>query len=352
MIRWNRQFTELIRRSRAGYWGNWGLAMHVRPGAVGIVDPASGDFQLVHPSLPQVQIRHDRMSGAWKLLSEHVSRQELAVDVSGEAETGAGVRAEGGLEVRWSMGRAGAIASEFSLREQAVIADLTQIRNQFRWLAEQAARVGFGRNGAIHQGFGVVTAAIYANSGLNVGSQSENAEFAIAGRAGAVREMLGGVAGNGSYSSVRRVRNVDRQVWPAQPNSRSRDAVPIAYAFASFDGELLIPNWQRRLGALELVFRNGAGGTYRVEIEVGWQVGRQPRTVQRVAVSGAMTRTVGNIPLAARDLRVSARFVASGSSPIVREWADPLRQWSNGRRHIDLGGRWPGRISLQVREED
>ncbi|MBX9403602.1 hypothetical protein K4L06_20020 [Lysobacter sp. BMK333-48F3] len=352
MIRWNRQFTELIRRNRAGYWGNWGLAMHVRPGAVGIVDPATGDFRLVHPSLPGVEIRRDRMPGSWKLLSEHVSRQEGAVDVSAEADDGTGTRGEGGLEVRWAMGRAGAIASEFSLREQAVIADLTRIPAQFRWLAEQAARVGHGRNGAIHQGFGVVTSAIYANSGLNVGSQSENAEFSIAGRASAVREMLGGVAGNGSFSSMRRVRNVDRQVWPARANTRPGEAVPIAYSFASFDGDLFLPNWQRRLGALELEFRNPAGGTFRVQIEVSWQVGNRARTVQRVGVNGGMTRTIGNIPLAARDLRMSARFVGSGSPPIERRWADPLRQWGNGRRRIELRGVWPGRISLRVEEED
>lgn len=45
--KWNRTFSELIRRSRPAYWGNWALNSQIRPGAVGFVDPESGDFKSV-----------------------------------------------------------------------------------------------------------------------------------------------------------------------------------------------------------------------------------------------------------------------------------------------------------------
>lgn len=55
-IKWNRLYTDLLRGSRSTLWGNWALNPVIKPGAVGIIDPCSGDFTLVSEALPTVDI--------------------------------------------------------------------------------------------------------------------------------------------------------------------------------------------------------------------------------------------------------------------------------------------------------
>ncbi|RDZ28272.1 hypothetical protein [Lysobacter silvisoli] len=352
MSKWNRAFSDLIRRSRPAYWGNWALNAQIRPGAVGIVDPESGDFQLVREQLPNLQVLKSATSSSWQLMTERVQRTEAKVDVSGEVtDPESGVKGEAGLEVNWSMSHSGSIASEFSLREEAFLQDLTVLQNHTEWLAQQAQSVGFGNHGLIAQGFGVVTSVIYANSGLNVGSQSDDSSFAIAGRASAIQEMLGGASGKGSFTSVRKAKSVDRHLWPDQANTQPSGLVPIAYAFASFDGHLLMPNWIGKLGSFQIFFNNKVGSTYIVDIVLSYNTPEGPRR-EAFSISGGLSRTIGNIPLNATDISVEAKFRGViNSDTYRRHWARPLGQWLTGQRHIELFGVWPGATHFTVLEE-
>jgi hypothetical protein len=350
--KWNRSFSELIRRSRPAYWGNWALNAQVQPGAIGIVDPHSGDFRLVAETLPNLKVKRLPVSNSWQLLSEKVSRTEAKTDVSGEiTDPDTGVKGEAGVEVSWSMSQEGSIASEFSLREEAYLEELTQVEKNQAWLAQQAAGVGFGGNGEIAQGFGVITGVLYANSGLNVGSQSKDSAFAIAGRASAVHEMLGGATAKGSFTSVRKAKSIDKHLWPDHANTVASGPVPIAYTFASFEGKLLIPNWVSKIGGFEIFFSNQLGSTYIVAIELSYKVGDKTHN-DSFEISGGLSRTVGNIPLNATDIKVKARFKGViNSDTYERSWARPLGQWLTGQRHIDMYGVWPGATHFSVREE-
>ncbi len=75
-----------------------------------------------------------------------------------------------GVEVKWDFASVGSIASEFGIASETFISDLTTLGkpDTYKWLYDQAQSVSMGSNGQIAQGFGVVTSAVHAHSGLNV----------------------------------------------------------------------------------------------------------------------------------------------------------------------------------------
>lgn len=344
-MNWNRAFTDLIRNGRPAYWGNWTLSPKLAPGAVGIITPDTGDFTLVREATPGVAHSSRTIPNQWKLSSSNVHRTETQVNLDGsgtDPETGTKVKA--GLEVKWEFSSAGAIASEFSIETEKYINDLTSLTKPetLKWLAEQAKSVSMGSDGKISQGFGVITSAIYAHSGVNAGSQDSSSSFALTGSASAVHDMLGGVNGKGSFLSVNQKKSVDQHLWPFKPGEIAPDAVPIAYTVASFDGQLLIPNWITRLGAFEIFFNNKPGCTYITHIKLSYDTphGRQDN---EFTLSGGISKTVSNIPLHATDIHVEVKFKGVvNDDNYTFHWATPLGQWLTGRREIEMSGVWPG----------
>lgn len=356
MTNFNQQFTQLIRASRPAYWGNWALSSQIQPGAVGMIDPASGEFKLVNLQLPGISIKETLLTQTWKLSSENVQRQENSLGVAGsgtDPNTGIQVKAE--TEVKWSFKKAGGIVSEFSVHSEKGIEDLTAIHHQYAWLAEQAKYVNMGSDGKIHQGFGVITNVIYANSGLNIGTVEKESSFAIDGSVEGMSAMLGDkgpkVGVKGSYLSCKTEKKLDSHIWPKDPSSEPATPMPIAFDFVSFEEDLLIPNWIKNLGSFEIFFKNLAGCTYICRVKLAYD-SAQGRVEEAFSISGGLSRTVGNIPLDAKNIKVDIEFVGMFSSDkYSRHWANPLGQWLNGQRHINFGGVWPGRTKVQVEEE-
>src|SRR5690606_12776271 len=181
--------TDLIRAGRAAYWGNWTLDPKIKVGAVGIVSPDTGDFTLVQEATPGLAISERGIPNQWKLSSSNARRTQADVKLDGNAtdpETGTKITA--GTEITWNFADVGSMASEFGIANEYFVSDLTALSKPetLSWMAQQAASVSMGGNGSIAQGFGVVTSVIYANSGLNIGSQDSSASFSITGSAGAV----------------------------------------------------------------------------------------------------------------------------------------------------------------------
>lgn len=351
MVNWNRYFTSLVRNSRPAYWGNWGLNMQIKPGAVGIVDTMSGDFRLV-TSLPGVQINDVPSTSTWELSSEHVFRKELKVNldtsfVDPESRT----KSEAGLEVKWGLERAGAIASEFSLAHESNVEDFgTVIHQNMEWLEKKAESVEMGSDGNIAQGFGVVTGVLWANSGLNVGSQENNNTFSICGSVSGINKMLGRTKGRGSYASTNQDKSMDRHLWPEKSGTLAPNPVPIAYTFASFDGRLIMPNWIMQLGSFEIVLNNKLGCTYITNATLTYDTpdGEQKEDMR---ISGGLTKTIGNIPLNATNLKLAIKFIGILDSDRYNfHWDKPLGQWLTGQRHIDMSGVWPGKTHCIERE--
>ncbi|MCT7311574.1 hypothetical protein N5J06_11500 [Ralstonia sp. CHL-2022] len=344
-MQWNRAFTDLIRNGRAAYWGNWTLAPTIKPGAVGFVSPDTGDFTPVKPETPGVAVNTRTVPNQWKLSTNNVHRTETSVKLDGSAtDPESGTKINAGVEVKWEFSAVGSIASEFGIASESYINDLTQLTRPetIKWLAEQAQSVSMGSGGNIAQGFGVVTSVILANSGLNVGSQDNNSSFSITGSAGAVHDMLGSATGKGSFVSVNQTKSVDQHLWPFEPGKQAPAPIPVAYTFASFDGNLLIPNWITRLGGFEIYFNNKSGCTYVTHIKLRFNTPQGPRS-DEFSLSGGISKTVANIPLNATDIQVDVKFqgVVNSDNYSFR-WPSPLGQWLTGRREIEMTGVWPG----------
>lgn len=344
-MNWNRSFTDLIRNGRPAYWGNWTLAPNIKPGAVGFVSPDSGDFTLVREEAPGLALSTRGIPNQWKLSSTNVQRTESNVNLDGsgtDPETGTKITA--GVEVKWDFASVGSLASEFSIASETFISDLTSLTrpDTVKWLSDQAQSVSMGSNGQMAQGFGVVTSAVYAHSGLNVGSQDNSSSFSIAGSAGAVHDMLGGANGKGSFVSTSQNKSVDQHLWPYQAEQLASAPIPIAYTFASFDGTLLIPNWITRLGAFEIFFDNKPGCTYITHIQMSYDTPKGPQK-DEFSLTGGISKTVGNIPLSATNIKVDVKFQGMVNSDHYGfSWPNPLGQWLTGRRVIEMTGVWPG----------
>ncbi|MCY1404790.1 hypothetical protein D9M71_200110 [compost metagenome] len=358
MINWNKEFTALIRETRPSCWGNWGLNTHIQVGAVGIVDPKTGDFQLVRDQLPGIDVIEVATSKTWKMSTSQVKKKELKPEASAsfkDPQTGIDLKVDS--KIQWSFGSSGAMASEFAILGEKRIADLTQLNKQQKWLAEQANQVGLGSNGRISQGFGVITSAIYAISGINVGSKDKNSSFEIAGNAKALNTLLGteppqaGISG--SFTSSSQENSLDKHVWPAQANTTSTSPIPVAYTFSSFHGDLIIPNWVNRLGSLELVVDSLFGSTYTAQVTLQYDTPDKKATTASALVIAPQSKTFGDIPLNATNIVLNVKFVELlEGTYFTKKWDAPLVQWSNGKRRVELTGVWPGKPQLRVVEED
>lgn len=344
-MNWNRTFTDLIRAGRAAYWGNWTLDPKIKLGAVGIVSPDTGDFTLVQEATPGVPLSSRGIPNQWKLSSSNVKRTQANVSLDGSAtdpETGTKITA--GTEITWDFANIGSMASEFGIANEGFVSDLTTLSKPetLSWLSQQAASVSMSNGSGIAQGFGVVTSVIYANSGLNIGSQDNSASFSISGSAGAVQEMLAGANGKGSFVSTRETKQVDQHLWPSVPDQMANGVVPIAYTFASFDGNLLIPNWITRLGSLQILFNNKPGCTYITDIKLSYDTPQGPHN-ESFSLSGGLSKTVGNIPLNATNIVAHVSFKGViNSDHYTFSWPSPLGQWLTGQREIEMSGVWPG----------
>ncbi|GLC91223.1 hypothetical protein Tamer19_06310 [Cupriavidus sp. TA19] len=344
-MNWNRSFTDLIRNGRPAYWGNWTLAPNIKPGAVGFVSPDSGDFTLVREETPGLALSTRGIPNQWKLSSSNVQRTESNVNLDGSGtDPDTGTKVTAGVEVKWDFASVGSVASEFSIASETFISDLTLLSkpDTLKWLSDQAQSVSMGSNGQMAQGFGVVTSAVYAHSGLNVGSQDNSSSFSIAGSASAVHDMLGGANGKGSFVSTSQNKSVDQHLWPYQAEQLASAPIPIAYTFASFDGTLLIPNWITRLGAFEIFFDNKPGCTYITHIQMSYDTPKGPQK-DEFSLTGGISKTVGNIPLSATNIKVDVKFQGMiNSDHYGFSWPNPLGQWLTGRRVIEMTGVWPG----------
>ncbi|MNJ31517.1 hypothetical protein D3C77_261560 [compost metagenome] len=251
--------------------------------------------------------------------------------------------------MKWDFASTGSIASEFGIASESYLADLTVLTQPqtLQWLKDQANRVSMASSNGIAQGFGVVTSVIYATSGLNVGSQDNSSSFSITGSVGGVQDLLASADAKGSYVSTNQTKSVDQHLWPDKAGTLASQSIPIAYTFASFDGELLIPNWINRLGGLEILFNNQPGCTYITSITLDYDTpsGKQH---QSFSLSGGLSKTVGNIPLNATNITAQVSFKGMMNNDNYSfSWPSPLGQWLTGSREIQMTGVWPGKTSAK-----
>lgn len=347
MINWNAQFTQMIRKTNQAYWGNWSLSSEITPGAVGIVDPATGLFKLISSTIPGVSegnFLRNHVSSDWNAMTSDVSRTETDIDLKGEVtDPDTGITTKAGLQVQWKFGTEGSMVSKCALDAETVLNNPDAVLGKnIDWLVERAGQSGMGSDGRIAQGFGVVTSVLYARSGLNVGSMAADNTFSLTGTASGVQKLLGEATGKGSFISTSESKSVDKHLWPSEAGVLPTGSVPLAFTFASFDGRLLLPRWITHISAYQLVIRNTHGGTYKVDVKLQYDTPRGPKT-STTYVTGGLTATIADIPLDASNLQLELIFRGVRTDETHKlQWNSPRGQWVNGVRHIDLYGVWPG----------
>jgi hypothetical protein len=359
MTDWNNRFTQLIRQSRPNLWGNWALASFVKPGAVGFVDSSTGAFKLVAESLPGVALQENPLPSTWKLSSEGVTRQQASAKGSGsviDPNTGLTIKPE--VELVWTFQDKHAIASEFAIAKEVAVKNLGVLSQQYKWLLAEARKVGFAQGDQIAQGFGVITEVIYAQSGLNLGSNDRNASYALGGTVEGLQAMLGdkgpsaGVKANYSYS--RETRSLDKHVWPTAEGEVPTTPVAVAFAFSSFQGRTLLPAWRKRISGLSIHLDSKASKatTYITKAKLSYTVNGVKRQEPVATISGGMSGSFDNIPINAANLSLELTFVGLiKDEKQTLSWAVPLAQWPQGEMHIDITGTWPGRPKATIRHD-
>ncbi|WP_426150936.1 hypothetical protein [Pseudomonas sp. DC3000-4b1] len=359
MSEWNKRFTHLIRGSRPDLWGNWALAPHLQTGAVGVLDPSSGSFKLVAEAVPQARFLDRAASSTWKLSSEGVSRHQA--DARAEAafvDPNTGLKVKPELAYTWKFQKKQSLVSEFAIAHESVISDLGVLSGQYEWLLRQAQKVGFARDGRIVQGFGVITGVVYANSGVNLGANEQDASYTLGGTAEGLHALLGdkGPAGRlkASYGYGRETRSLDKHLWPAAEGTVPSSVIPIAFAFSSFEGTTLLPSWRCRVERLAIYLDSKASKitTYVVKAKLSYYLNGKRHQEPVITITGGLSGAFADIPLSAT--RMTLELVFKGvlrDEKRVMSWDMPLGQWPKGEMHLDITGTWPGSPKVTIRDD-
>ena len=341
-----RTFNDLIRGSHPNFWGNFNLDPLIRPGAIGVIDLNSGVFQFSGEYLEGAEVLTSPLSEVMKLSTKHVRESKMQGSAQGTAnEVG---NAE--VKVNWSFEKQGAMASRWVLKEKLSLKDTGRIIlkniDQLRALADSDGM--YDDETGISQGFGVITSVLMAKGGMNIASLSKNASFSVSGQASAMRSMLSQASGNAGYSSVETNGNLLSFIWPDEESNNNAGLVPVAFMFASLEGERLIMPWIRPVNAFRLIFNNY--GDHYVTIKVNYSCSTGPQEAE-VGLLPFLKREVDNIPLDATNVNVSLDYMRLQKTVQNHRWKTPLGAWPTGDRHIDIKGSWPMYPSFYIREE-
>ncbi|RCK69437.1 hypothetical protein DT076_11175 [Desertihabitans brevis] len=343
---WNLGLTQMLRNTQPSYWGNWSLDARVVPGAVGVLATATGAFQYVSTLPGAVVATTTAPSNEWKVQSSDVVQTSTSVDLNGSVtDPDSGTKVDAGLQMTWSFGSEGSLSSTFLLQNQQYLTDpLSQLAANRDWLVAQAQAAGMYQNGAITQGFGVVTQALMAVSGLNLGAQSSNSSFSLTGSVGATNAMAGNAGGDakGSYARTTASASFEQHLWPAQPDVVAQTLMPVAYQFASFIGQTPVLGWVTNVSGLSILLDDAHGGTYIVNAKATYTVDGVQRSTT-AQVSGGRSTMMDSIPAEATSLALELRFKGMMKDEVHRfNWPAPLATFPNGQITVDLYGVWPG----------
>jgi hypothetical protein len=345
MNNWSNIFTGEIRAERPTYWGNWSLTSFIKPGAVGYLDPSSGEFTPLIESIPGAEISENIYSQEWNIQSSSVSSTTIDLDANGSiANPEVGISGEANIATTIHFGEQGSISSTFVVSKESMLKNsINFIRNNMEWLKNQVNCNHQIPIKNLAQGICVVTNVTYASSGMNLGATQKDSDFKVSGQASAVKAMTGlSVGVKGSYAQTDSNKSMSQHLWPSTPGTIANEDVPIAFTVTSFDDEVIIPNWSRMIQSLDLTLDNTNGGTYIAHGLLTYDYKGEHITSKNTA-SGGMRSAISDIPPGATNLKYVVTFTASGAR-FVFNWDCPVMQWSKtGAKNIKIKGVWPGK---------
>ncbi|MFK0572160.1 MAG: hypothetical protein RM811_013930, partial [Endozoicomonas sp.] len=201
----------------------------------------------------------------------------------------------------------------------------------------------------IAQRFGVITSVIYAKSGLSIGAQSKNSEFKITADEPLLQSYMSINKVSQGYYRTSTSGQIASFIWPADPAADTSPA-PVAFTFASIDGERVLPNWIRPITSFSIYINNH--GSYYVDLELRYRDSGGLQVVDDDSVTGFSSASFHDIPLEATDIELNVDFFElfhDGEKTL--RWKSPLGSWLNGNRHVDIYGYWPRKTRVSVKEE-
>lgn len=337
---WNNIYTRLLRSNEFSAWGNWSLNPKIEVGLTGVINPHTGTFNVTGDVLPlgEEDIESLTRADLWKVQSDYVQQTSSSVDVTlADGETKAGTK------LSWTFGEEESVMSKFvRSKDVSMQSPFTLLNDRMGWLEEQAAALDMQTSKGIAQSFCVVTKVYYASSGLNVGAESEDTTFSMSGT---IEGMMGmftpSASASASYTSETYTKTVDKHLYPVGPNRTPSYEVPIGFEVASFDGNLVIPQWTHKLESFNLAVDNHYGGTYIADSKLTYEVDGEEKSETRSTWGADTSHYL--IPLNATNLQLTIGFEASGGVEYHFDWNSPLVQWPSGNRRIKITGVWPGK---------
>jgi len=342
MSAWNRTFTEMLRKSYGSFWGNWSLDTSIKPGALGIIDTDTGEFQPLGVLLEGIETEETAISQLWDLQSKGVIKSEGQISAGATTH---GVKAD--FEIKWEFTRENSIMSKFVQDKKVIIKNLTTaIQKHRKTILKHARLANFAdKNGNIFQGFGIVSGVIYAKSGLNVGSKSnkKNASFAISGKMDEIKSIIGEAEVTAKYNSVKATDEIDYHISPEKSSITASQNIPIAFTFTSFDNKLPIPFWTGRISELCLTIKNT--GSYIVKAKLSYTTEDGSQKEKKETLSGGQTRSFG-LPLSSTQVRLFLDYTGTNMDKQLG-WGSPIAEWTDGDKKVEVGGFWPNATTLK-----
>lgn len=342
-----RTFNQLIRESHPNWWGNFNLDPLIKPGAIGVVDIGSGVFQPTGEYLGDFETIISPLNEIMKVSTEHVREPRLVLD--GKARLAHMGDAQ--VQLKWEFSKQGAMTSRWALVEKRSIKDPGKvIKNHLDLLKAIASYESmYDSVNGIAQGFGVITSVILAKAGMNVAALSESSNWSVSGQASYLQNMLTQVGGEALYSKSEYEGNVLSFLWPGEGNQLGSALVPVAYTFASLDGERVMLHWIRPIGSFRMLFKNHGDHYVGVSLSYSTPMGNQH---VEIGLLPFLKQVIDNIPLDATNLTLTLNYLRIMQTVQTHRWKTPLGSWPTGDRHIDIKGSWPMYPSFSIIEED
>ena len=341
-----RTFNQLIRESHPNWWGNFNLDPMIRPGAIGVIDIGSGVFQPSGEYLSDFETITSPLSEVMKLSSEHVHEPRLVVGGKGRlAHMG-----DAQVQLKWEFSRRGAMTSRWALVEKQSIKDPGKVLREHLDLLKSIASYEsmYDSVSGISQGFGVITSVIMAQAGMNVVALSDGSNWSVSGQASYLGNMLTQVGGEAQYSKAEYEGNVLSFLWPREGNEFSSVLVPVAFTFASLEGEKVMLHWIRPIGSFRMLFNNHGDHYVGISLSYTTTVGNQQI---EIGLLPFLKQEIDSIPLDATNLTMTLNYLRIMKTVQTHRWKTPLGSWPTGDRHIDIKGSWPMYPSFSIKEE-
>lgn len=260
-------FTELMRKKDSRCWGNWAGDDDAHIGAVGYIDPDTHAFT----KCGTVKALNDAVTS--KGFHEHLDISSLEVSRHDADANGNGPITDQTVKMKstWKFKNGFTIAASCCMKKQSSLDNVaTLLVKCYKDIKKLADTEHWTSDGDIVQGFGVITHAYTAESGVLLTAQAESVQCSISGDVEPLQKFLGLVpGGHGKYESLDAIGSVVEDVW-IKANEEAGDKKgterTIYYRFASFRKGTPMQDWTGVKGDLQLVFRNHA--SYDVKYKV------------------------------------------------------------------------------------